>query len=131
MADVSAASPAGEDVISGPLEAEALVIDIVTSPDGTIEAVSPSVAPVLGYLSDQLVGSLLFRYVNEQELVSLLRTVGAVVGDREKEARLGVRLRGADGLWHLFQARVRARLNGAVIVGVALTLQPLLTALID
>ena len=106
-------------------------IDMLIGAGGTIEDVSPSVILALGYPADHLVGSLLFRYVNQHELVSFLRHIGAVVGGREDEAETGVRLRGTDGLWHAFQAKVRARLNGQVIVGVILTLHPLYTALAE
>ena len=92
---------------------------------------SPSVTPALGYPAERLVGSLLFHLVNRQELVSFLRHVGAVAIGRQDEAELGVRLRGADGLWHAFRATVRARLDGQTVIGLLLTLSPLLTAFLE
>lgn len=120
----AASNPSG---LAGP---DATGIDLVLAPDGLIRAVSPSVAPVLGYEPDSVQGTLFFSHVHDRDLLAVFKGIVDLALGMERETDLEFHLRGEGGRWTAFRAKACAQLDGPVVVGILITLQPVLDALL-
>lgn len=117
--------PSAAESASGPGEEP---IDLVLNPEGFIRGASASVQ-TLGYAPERLVGDLLFHYISERDLLPAFRSIVDLVLRSEPEAQFPVHVRTAAGAWRAFCAEGRAQRDDQAIVGVVLTLHPLLAAL--
>ena len=103
-------------------------IDLVLNPEGFIRDASPSVE-TLGYAPEGLVGDLLFHYISEGDMLPAFRSIVDLVLRSKPQAQFPVRVRTAAGAWQAFCAEGRAQRDDHAVVGVLLTLHPLLGAL--
>jgi PAS domain S-box-containing protein len=105
--------------------AVALLVDV----EGAIQEVDAGAHAMLGYAPGDLLDTSLFRHIYERDLLPVFRGVAALVLGHEKEVELGFHIRTAGGLWRGVRASMQARCQGAAVVGILLTIHPVLTAL--
>ncbi len=91
----------------------------VTDPIGTIIYQSPSVTPVFGYDTADLVGTELQRLVHPDDVKAVVRTLVATAKGSGSE-RIECRVRHADGSWRHVESAVSARLDDPTIGGMVL-----------
>lgn len=105
-------------------------IALVLAPDGLIREVSPSVSPVLGYAPEAVRGTLFFRHVHDRDVLAVFKGIADLALGLEQETDLEFHMRAEGGRWTAFRARACSQFEGPVLVGILLTLQPVLTALL-
>ncbi|QJR35953.1 sensor histidine kinase [Gemmatimonas groenlandica] len=94
--------------------------DVVTilSGDGTISYESPSVARVLGYAHQQLVGASLFDYVHPDDRTSVKRALEQVMSVPNMGVTIEFRFRHADGSWRVLESLGTNLVNNPAINGI-------------
>lgn len=101
--------------------------NFVLSLDGTVRTVSPKISSWLGYAPDHLTGTSLYDHVYREDLLGIFRCIVQLVLGEENEAGLMLRLRTATGTWRACGGGARLQRDGEAILGILLTLYPLLS----
>ncbi|WP_435361188.1 histidine kinase N-terminal 7TM domain-containing protein [Haloarchaeobius sp. DFWS5] len=94
-------------------------LDIITVIDetGTITYESPSIEPVLGYDSADLVGESAFDYIHPEDREAVFTVITEALDDPGKEDGVEFRFRDASGSWRWLEARGRNLLHDPVVEG--------------
>ncbi|MFN8570956.1 MAG: response regulator [Gemmatimonadaceae bacterium] len=98
---------------------------VLLSPDGALRYVNPASRHVLGYPSDELIGSNLFTYVHEDDRDALATAVQSVVsGGRGHHVDIAFRSQTRAGYWRLHDATLQNLIDEPDVAAIALTARP-------
>ncbi len=97
----------------------------LVGPEGTLRYVNPASRHVLGYPSDELIGSNLFTYVHEDDRDALATAFHSVVaGGRGHHLDLAFRSQTRAGFWRLHDATLQNLLDEPDVAAIVLTARP-------
>lgn len=91
------------------------VIDI----DGTFQYLTPSVEPVLGYATDELIGETVFEYVHPDDREDAMANYRLMADQSDDQLTAEFRFRHKDGSWRVLEARSQNLIDDPLIEGVA------------
>jgi diguanylate cyclase (GGDEF)-like protein/PAS domain S-box-containing protein len=91
---------------------------MVTDDTGTITYVSPAVELITGHAAGDLLGIDFFQLVHPHDLTTARSIRANLVDGGERECRLELRLRHADGRWRWHEANVRNLLDHPAVSGI-------------
>ncbi|MGZ8471316.1 MAG: PAS domain S-box protein, partial [Gemmatirosa sp.] len=79
----------------------------ISTPDGHIAYMSPSVLRVLGYAPEELEGAWAMEYIHPDDVADVARELGRVVATPSAAGHAEYRFRHQDGSWRLLEAFAR------------------------
>jgi PAS domain S-box-containing protein len=89
--------------------------------EGTVRYQSPSIARVLGYKPEELLGENFFGYVHPEDLAPTRAAFAGVVADRGSTCRVEYRFRHADGSWRRLEGVANNLLDDPGVRGLLVT----------
>jgi diguanylate cyclase (GGDEF)-like protein/PAS domain S-box-containing protein len=103
------------------LLANALDVIAVLDVEGNVRYASGSIKRVLGYDPEELLGRDIFHLVHPSQIAKARAAFQQLADRPGPMPRTEVRVRHADGSWHVFEASANSLVNDAAIDGVVLT----------
>jgi PAS domain S-box-containing protein len=85
----------------------------VVDPDGILTYISPSVASVMGYAPEAVVGTRCLDWIHADDLPLARERLAGVTSSPDDHRRLTVRARHADGQWRSLEVMARATVDEA------------------
>jgi len=96
----------------------ALDLIVVFNPDGSVHYASPSMKPLLGYEPEAMIGKDSFAAFHHEDVVRVQELYLRALQEPDLTQSAEVRVRDADGDWHVLEAVGRALREGGQVTGV-------------
>ena len=113
-----------EEIFRYVIESAIDVIAII-SDDGTVKYTSPAVTRVMGYATEELVGSNAIGLIHPEDVTIALEGIRLGIEDYRNNPPIEVRVRHADGTYRLFEAASSHYFEGGERKGLACSFRPI------